>query len=378
VGGVRPNTTTIAADVLLAAVLTGLTVVTVVSRPDADSGPLLVLLAVLTVAPIALRQVAPVTTLTVVLVALLALSLVSRQTFPDGGLGLVTALFSVATLCSRTVTAWLFGASLVVVVGSIVIVGDADATIPMPVFWSELAKAVLIAIGAWVLGLSTKRWAERTEHLAARAERAAAQERVRIARELHDVVSHHMSVISLQAGVSRYLLDTDPAAARTALATVEDESREALSEMRRLLEVLRPEQPADVELRPQPGLADLESLVERTRAAGVPVEVAVSGRLRTLPSGPDLCAYRVVQESLTNVIKHAGPATVRIGLDYGEDTLTLRVADDGAGPVSPPRAGQGIRGMRERAELYGGTLEAGPRDEGGFAVEARIPVGDVR
>jgi signal transduction histidine kinase len=182
----------------------------------------------------------------------------------------------------------------------------------------------------------------------------------------------------LQAGVAQYVLDTDLATARKAITTVGDTSREALTEMRRLLDVLRLDH--DDDYRPQPGLAALDELVERARGAGLPVDVTVTGAVRELQPGPDLCAYRVVQESLTNVLKHAGPAEARIDVDYGEQTLVLKVADNGraarsaAGSDHEPH---GIRGMRERAELYGGVLTAGPTAGGGFGVVLRLPMEEV-
>ncbi|MFG1925117.1 sensor histidine kinase [Cryptosporangium sp. NPDC048952] len=370
------NARAIMIDAVLAAVLTAVTISSVTYlQPDAYL--LTLALAVLTAAPIVLRQVAPVATLSVVLAAQLALSVLSGFSYPEGGFAVVIAAFTVATQCSPRVAGVMFGVTFTVVVGTVVAM--AGHSLPQPVLWSELLKGFVGIVVAGALGVSVKRRAEQTERLAARAERAAANERVRIARELHDVVAHHMSVISLQAGVSRYLLDTDRPAARTALATVEEASHEALSEMRRLLEVLRPEDSGNADYEPQPGLAELDGLIERTRAAGVPVDVSVSGRFRSLASGPDLCAYRVVQESLTNVIKHAGPASVDIALDYGENTLMLRVLDDGVGQEPETSSGgHGLRGMRERVELYGGVLTAGPRDEGGFGVVARLPMGGAR
>jgi signal transduction histidine kinase len=200
---------------------------------------------------------------------------------------------------------------------------------------------------------------------------------VRIARELHDIVAHHMSVISLQAGLAQYVLDTDLPTARKAITTVGDTSREALTEMRRLLDVLRVDQ--DDDYRPQPGLAALDDLVERARSAGLPVDVVVTGDVRDLQPGPDLCAYRVAQESLTNVLKHAGPAKARIDVDYGEQTLVLKVTDDGVvdNRAAATHPSHGIRGMRERAELYGGVLTAGLLPEGGFGVVLRLPMAEV-
>jgi signal transduction histidine kinase len=149
--------------------------------------------------------------------------------------------------------------------------------------------------------------------------------------------------------------------------------------MRRLLDVLRVDDPEESDYRPSPGLAQLDEVVDRTRNAGLPVEVVVTGEVRTLSSGTDLCAYRVVQESLTNVLKHAGPASARVELDYGERMLELKIKDDGvkAQPCGESPTSHGIRGMRERAELYGGVLIAGPAKEGGFAVTLRLPMEDA-
>jgi signal transduction histidine kinase len=355
-------------DVLLAAVFTGLTVVAVAdSRAAWPAFPL----ATLTVAPIALRQRAPVATMAVIAGALTAYTLFGYGDPPNSGIGLLIAMFTVATLRPRRVAAVLWLASMTVLAVACVTDGA-------PLGWSVIGQSTVQLLGAWVLGESTRRWGERTERLAERAARAVADERVRIARELHDVVAHHMAVISLQAGVAQYVIDSDLPTARQAITTVGDTSREALAEMRRLLDVLRLEDGED--LAPQPGLAALDDLVDRTRGAGLPVDVVVTGRARPLPPGPDLCAYRVAQESLTNALKHAGPAAVRIDLDYGERTLTLKVTDDGSatGPHRESPTAHGIRGMRERAELYGGVLTAGPADAGGFAVVVRLPMSEAR
>lgn len=358
-------------DLLLAVVLTSLTVATTVSQTGGGSDWAAYVVGGLTVAPIALRQLAPVATMAVMLGALACYGVVGFGGLPSGGLGALVGMFTVATLRSRLVAAVVFLAAVAVVV-------LAFLGLPDVVVWSEVAQSVLVVSGAWMLGEGTKRWARRAERLAEEAARAVADERVRIARELHDIVAHHMSVISLQAGVAGYVLDTDLATARKAITTVGDTSREALTEMRRLLDVLRVDH--DDDYRPQPGLAALEELVERARGAGLPVDVVISGEVRELQPGPDLCAYRVVQESLTNVLKHAGRAEARIDVDYGEQTLVLKVTDNGraarvaSGPDHQPH---GIRGMRERAELYGGVLTAGPTAEGGFGVVLRLPMGEV-
>ncbi|GAA3464719.1 sensor histidine kinase [Saccharothrix longispora] len=364
----RFSLTPIRLDVLLALVLTWLTLDTVVSRADGQAQFWEYVLAALTAAPIALRQRAPVATVVVMLAAFAAFNRLGSDLIPNSGIGLLVGVFTVATLRSRVVTAAVVAATLCIVVAAVLGIDD--------IAWSEAAQTVMVVLGVWVLGEGTRRWAERAERAAESAARAVAEERVRIARELHDVVAHHMSVISLQAGLASYVLDTDLATARKAIDTVGRTSREALTEMRRLLDVLRVDQDGDY--RPQPGLSDLDELVDRARDAGLTVEVRVTGDTRPLPPGPDLCAYRVAQESLTNVLKHAAAARALVELDYGQQTLTLKVTDDGAtaAPHRVPVTSHGIRGMRERAELYGGVLTAGPRAGGGFGVVLRLPLED--
>ncbi|MDU0288920.1 sensor histidine kinase [Saccharothrix longispora] len=364
----RFSLTPIRLDVLLALVLTWLTLDTVLSRADGQAQFWEYVLAALTAAPIALRQRAPVATVVVMLAAFAAFNRLGSDLIPNSGIGLLVGVFTVATLRSRVVTAAVVAATLCIVVAAMLGIDD--------IAWSEAAQTVMVVLGVWVLGEGTRRWAERAERAAESAAQAVAEERVRIARELHDVVAHHMSVISLQAGLASYVLDTDLATARKAIDTVGRTSREALTEMRRLLDVLRVDHDGDY--RPQPGLSNLDELVDRARDAGLTVEVRVTGDARPLPPGPDLCAYRVAQESLTNVLKHAAAARALVELDYGEQTLTLKVTDDGAtaAPHRVPVTSHGIRGMRERAELYGGVLTAGPRAGGGFGVVLRLPLED--
>ncbi|MFI5841750.1 histidine kinase [Catenuloplanes sp. NPDC051500] len=356
------------ADVLLTLGLTVLTTVNVVAQSDGKPHWLACVLAFLTAAPVAFRQWSPVGTFAVIVAALALYSLLGYGAWPNTGLGMVVGLFTIATLCSRTAAALAF---LVTLLAAFV----AYRTFPVPLTVSDILQYALAMSVAWAIGDSTRRWALRAERVASRAVEAVAEERVRIAREMHDIVTHHMSVISLQAGVAEYVLDTDPPTAKAAIATVGDASREALSEMRRLLDVLRIDHD-DEPFSPQPGLADLEELVSRTRAAGLDVQLSVRGRARPLAAGPDLCAYRVVQESLTNVLQHAGPATARVEVEYGELTLTVTISDDGVkapGPRPSPDS-HGIRGMRERAELYGGVLTAGRCVDGGFRVLLRLPM----
>jgi len=207
------------------------------------------------------------------------------------------------------------------------------------------------------------------------AEQAVADERRRIARELHDVVAHHVSVTGVLATGARRMLRRDPDATDEALATIEETSRTALREMRRLLTVLRTEAEPDVELAPQPGLAGIGALVEQVREAGLPVTLRVDGSCETLDPGVALTIYRIVQEALTNSLKHAGDATAEVRLSFGSQWLVVEVFDTGRGPIPGGRGvGHGLVGMRERVSLYGGTLRVGPRPGGGFRVYARIPI----
>ncbi len=202
---------------------------------------------------------------------------------------------------------------------------------------------------------------------------AVVAERARIARELHDVIAHSVSVMTVQAGAAEEMLKGDPARALEPVRAVQETGRQALVEMKRLVGMLRDDDD-EIGLAPQPGLADLDRLVKHVREAGLPVEVRIEGEPRLLPLGVDLSAYRVVQEALTNALKHAGHATAVVTVCYGRDEVTIDVADDGAG-ASKNGGGHGLIGMRERIGVFGGTFAAGPRDNGGFAVTARLPIG---
>jgi signal transduction histidine kinase len=283
-------------------------------------------------------------------------------------------------------------------------------------------------IVAWFTGYivrQRRRYALRLQDEA--ASKAVAEERLRIARELHDVVAHSMSVIAVQAGYGQYVIDTQPADARNALGAIQATSREALDEMRRMLGALRqadetdmpppvvPDVAGGVEaapLYPAPGLADLDRLISRTASAGVRVDLTRCGRPRELPASIDLSAYRIVQEALTNVVRHARTSSCQVLIGYGQDELVLEVTDNGAGvpadgagvpgvpalagavahhggsalsgpgllrgEVAPPcpagGGGHGIIGMRERVSLLGGEFSAGPRPGYGFGVTAHIPL----
>lgn len=208
-----------------------------------------------------------------------------------------------------------------------------------------------------------------------RANEAVAEERARIARELHDLVAHNVSVMVVQAGAERHALPEDQESTRETLTSIEQAGRQALAEARRLLGMLRRNGDRE-ELAPQPRIDEVEFLVEQVQRAGLPVRLEVDGERVALPAGVDLCAYRIVQEALTNALKHAGPATAEVLLRYTPLRLDVEVRDDGHGVAQANRdgAGHGLIGMRERVALYGGELEAGPREGGGFEIRAHLPL----
>jgi len=241
---------------------------------------------------------------------------------------------------------------------------------------------LMVVVAAAALGDSRR---QRGEALAERDEtrqamvdtlqaQAAMGERARIARDLHDVVVHHVSAIAVQAESARLTTEGLPEEGRAHFEAIGRTARDALTEMRRLLGVLREDANAEAVRDPQPSLARLNDLVETARAAGTPVTLTLEGNVATLPPGVDLCAYRILQEALTNVRRHAPGAAVEVQLEYAPDAVRLRVRDHGPGAASPDLDGHGLLGMRERAIMVGGTLSAGPADGGGFAVEAELPV----
>jgi signal transduction histidine kinase len=328
------------------------------------------------------RRRAPLAVLGVTLGAW-AMTLASSYT--DVGGAAIIALYS----AGRYTTNDRWGQAGVAV--AIVVVNIDALDDPAP--WVEAAVVgVVFLSGAWYVGrrlrLRKERAAQLLREQAAEARRIVTEERTRIARELHDVVAHRVSLMTVQAGAARTVAAEDPAGARQAMAAVEEVGRQALDELRHLLGVLRPETGPDG-LGPQPGLADLAQLLEQVRRAGVdvtlvdslPTTQAVPGRI---PARVDLSAYRIVQEALTNVLKHAGRGAhteVRLGAD--RSGIVIEVLDDGHGATVPPgpgvaqdgAQGHGIVGMRERALLLGGTLDARPRAGGGFRVVAHLPTG---
>ena len=254
----------------------------------------------------------------------------------------------------------------------------------LPDLNGPITATILFTAGTIALDSISSRWgaeralaaqAERTE--LERARRAVLEERTRIARELHDVVAHHMSLIAVQAETAPYRLSDLPASARAEFGSLSGAAREALVEMRRLLGVLRYDQPAG--LAPQPQLSDLPALVDATRRAGVAVELAVPPAMGDVPSGVAVCAYRIVQESLSNASQHAPGAAVSVSVGHDGRAVLLRVANGPGGPAGPsrsePGSGHGLTGMRERVALLGGSLSARPSAGGGFVVSAVLPLG---
>ena len=344
---------------------------------------LFAVLLLLATLPLALRRVAPaVSLLTIAGALVLAALLVSHSH------GIPVELFLALLLAFYSVGAHADDRNAVFV-GALALGAIAAADLARPSFFnasgSPRPAAWLAFAIAWLVGRDLRRRRQRVVGLAdraaqlerereERARRAVAEERARIARELHDVIAHGVSVIVVQSQAGSHLLD-DPERVRGVFGTIESSARDALVELRRLLGVLRSAD-EDLAIGPQPGLGSLEALVEQVRASGLPVELRVEGEPVRLPAGIDLSAYRIVQEALTNVVKHADDATTEVVIRYASGQLELDILDDGRGaPVSPNGSGHGLIGMRERVALYGGTLEVGPRENGGYAVRARLPLG---
>lgn len=250
-----------------------------------------------------------------------------------------------------------------------------------------------LIVGVWWLGCSMRLRRSYEAELTHRAERlerardvdaraARVEERSRIARELHDVVAHHVSVMTVQAGAARRIIDKDPETARAAMSTIEETGRSALREMRRIVGVLRTDRDAEqgaAALAPQPGIPDVGELIDHVRETGLSVRLSIEGEPRPLPPGVSIAAYRLIQEALTNTLKHAGPqARACVRIHYAPGELAVRVEDDGRGLAvlagTKEGSGHGMVGMHERVALYGGQLRIGPRVGGGFEVRARFPV----
>jgi signal transduction histidine kinase len=346
----------------------------------------LALLLVLAMLPLALRRRAPATMLLIAAASLAVAAVVVRDS--AGGvpvevfIAMLVAFYSVGAHCDDRRAP---------VVGALALVVIAATDLARPGFFngahSARPAAWLAFAIAWLVGRDMRRRRGRVTDLESRAAQlerereekaqlAVSEERARIARELHDIVAHGVSVIVAQARAGPHLTD-DPERANGVFRAIESSGREALVELRRLLGILRSDD-QQLAIGPQPGLTSLTSLVEQVRASGLPVDLRVEGEPVHLPAGVDLSAYRIVQEALTNVVKHAHATSAEVEVRYRPDALELAIVDDGRGAaVSTNGTGHGLIGMRERVALYGGKLDAGRRDGGGYSVRARLPLGNI-
>jgi signal transduction histidine kinase len=332
--------------------------------------------------PLAARRRFPGTVLGISVASGLAIGALGLPPFFLGP-AILVAVYSVAAYGDR----WVSLAGLAAAELGLAAVQLTPGKFEAPVVWVQFA---LIIGAAWLLGyfvgdrhVYAARLEERTAELEqAREElarRAVAEERLRLARELHDVVAHSMSVIAVQSGVGAHVAESRPEEVGKALSAIEATSRATLEELRRLLGVLRQDSEPQASLAPVPGLADLEGLLGEVAKAGLAVRLQVEGTPSPLPAGVDLSAYRIVQEALTNVVKHAGPAQAQVTIGYRDRDVTVEVTDDGRGAAAPTGdgrggTGHGLVGMRERVAAFGGDLETGPRPGGGFRVAARLPL----
>ncbi|MEH0828361.1 MULTISPECIES: sensor histidine kinase [unclassified Micromonospora] len=383
----------VAFDVFVSGVVALLAVAGVVSQPG--GAPATLVGAAMAVA-LLWRRVHPSAVAAVV--AALALVQVIAGWGPLAyDLGVLIALYSVVKYADRLRDGVLAG-----IVAAVGVALAASQTVGNAAWWVSALWFGLVTGGVWLAALNVRtrrlyvlsleeRAATLEREREAEARAAVAGERARIARELHDVVAHSMAVMIVQADGARYMLDRDPETARAAVKVVADTGRQALEEMRRLVDVLREPSPAEPPATAEPddaavadpehrraAIAELPALLDRFRDAGLRVRHTVTGEPSALPPGLDLTVYRVVQEALTNALKHAGVgASVTVTLEHAPDAVVVRVVDDGHGrpPVGPaPSGGHGLVGMRERVGVYDGSLVAGPRLAGGWRVEARLPL----
>jgi signal transduction histidine kinase len=352
--------------------------------PVSGPKPLLTVVALGLTAPLAIRRRWPLFAVTVVMADFAAHTFLTDGPFGRANLNLFEAFLALVLIVYSTAAnttgrrTWI-GAGIIVT-GQVV--GSLTAILTVGV-GPQVGSYFFYAL-AWFLGKTIQHRNELSRRLADRAatleqtrdaevEKAVTDERSRMARELHDVVSHSVSLMTLQAGAARQALDVHPQRARQQLLGIESTGREAMVDMRRLLGLLR-EAPDGLALEPQPSLRHLDLLVERMKEAGLPVLLSADDIPTSMPRGVDLTAYRIVQEGLTNVLKHANPSCVQVTIRVLEQAIEIEVEDDGSPrPVLPGSHGHGLIGMRERVAVYGGELDAGPAPGRGFRLKARIP-----
>ncbi len=375
---VRHSRTAVVLDVVIAA---GLTIWAVAAMVIADEGPGFVLAAFGMTAPLLVRRTQPLVMAGTISAVMTAQALVADP--PEQVWLLITVIVGSYSLGAfqRSVRLSLLGLLAFAVAAGVGIARDTSDTL------DNIPPTVLIfMVAPWGAGRALRQRDRVAKDLTAQvgvlehererlAQEAVVAERTRIARELHDVVAHSLSVIAIQADAAESALDKDPGRAREPLAAVKQTAREALTEMRHLLGLLRDHDGADLSLEPQPGLGLLNALVEQVRAAGLVVDLSVTGDVQPLPAGTDLSAYRLVQEALTNTLKHAGATRASVTVRHTRQGVELTVTDDGTGDAAahPDGTGHGLVGMQERVALYGGTLVAGPAPAGGYQVLASLP-----
>jgi signal transduction histidine kinase len=371
-------------DAVFAAVLLLAGVLAAVFGEDKARGAQLISMVGVTV-PVAFRRRRPIAAaLTMALALLLATALGGAPTQATGIVALIALVSGAYMLGARTQGRVLAAGTIALIVALAVdAIVEESQTVSALLFFTFFVVGLPVAAGQ-----ATRSRAQLADELADRAvaleraregeaQAAVQEERARIARELHDVVAHDVSVMVVQAAAAKRIVEREPDRAEEAIVSIEGTGREALAEMRRLLGVLR-RGDEDLALAPQPSLSRVDALLARTRAAGLDVALERSGDDAPLPAGVDLAAYRVVQEALANVVRHAGAEHATVRLTYDPRAVVVEVVDDGRGAADGGgKAGHGLIGLRERVDLYGGDFEAGPRAEGGFGVRARLPVAGV-
>jgi signal transduction histidine kinase len=345
-----------------------------------------VALLLLQTLPIAARRVAPLAALTISVLAISLHIALGYEGVPAGTFAALVILYSAASVADLR-KALLAGA---VTSAGLVIYFTTDRGDPTVTQAVTTSATYAATWGVGVYIRSRRQYTSIVEDRARLLERereirsreAVAEERTRIARELHDMVGHALSLIVIQSGGAQRVLESKPELVRDSLASIEATGRQALADMERMLGMLSTTETTDETLSPQPGLGDVEVLAARVSEAGLPVEVTVEGTPVPLPTSVDLSAYRIIQEALTNALKHAGPARVGVSIRYGTGSLELVIVDDGRGTGGDEvgnhhGGGRGLIGMKERVALFGGELDAGARPEGGFRVHAKLPIEGV-
>ncbi len=385
------------ADVVLAVLIAASSILSMRAtwalQPPTPSPVLTMTLTLVAVLPLALRRRYPVPVLLFISAVVVALAVLKVSNLNFTQIALIIAIFSAAAYGGRQRN-WASIACIVATTGSQLYVWfSTSAGLPLGSAISIYAVAsawnLFISLAIWWFGNTLRKSREQTAQLKEstaqlmrereeNAHRAVLDERVRIARELHDVLAHHVSVMGIQAGAARQVLSQYPEKALKSLSLIETSSRQAVAELYRLLGLLRDEKQIEI-YTAQPGLSQLEKLVADMQASGLRVEIQVEGQKREIPQTVDLSAYRIIEEALTNTLKHAGPAKATVSLDYQKDMLLLDIADSGKGLVSKEvqqSGGKGLIGMRERVRLLKGEFWAGNASNGGFQVKAKLPLAE--